>query len=226
MVLSALVRPAVLGHSTEDFIRAVPLFAGLSATETAALARQATTVTLPAGAWLFHQGDIADAMYVVRSGRLQVVEERSDGSREVKRELRAGAPLGELALIRRSPRTAGVRVRRDAVLLRLDAARFEEILRSSTSVSHALLDTLAYWLSNGTGSQPVRTPSHRRRSPSSASTRRQQHKESTESSSDSSGSWQGSSALRRLPRRDREPKPVTRWRSSSIVPSTALTTCF
>ena len=156
MVLSALVRPAVLGHSTEDFIRAVPLFAGLSATETAALARQAATVTLPAGAWLFHQGDLADAMYVVRSGRLQVVEERPDGSHEVKRELRAGAPLGELALIRRSPRTAGVRVRRDAALLRLDAAPFEEIMRSSTSVSHALLDTLAYWLSNGTGSQPVR----------------------------------------------------------------------
>ena len=113
-------------------------------------------MTVPAGAWLFHQGDSADAMYVVRSGRLHVVDERPDGSQDVIRELRPGAVLGELALIRRSRRTAGVRVRRDAALLRIDHAQFEEILRSSTSVSHALLGTLAGWLTNNSRSQPAR----------------------------------------------------------------------
>jgi predicted acylesterase/phospholipase RssA/CRP-like cAMP-binding protein len=63
--------------------------------------------------------------------------------------------LGELALIRRSSRTAGVRVRRDATLLRIDQAQFDEILRSNPSVSNALLGTLADWLTH-TRSHPAR----------------------------------------------------------------------
>ena len=156
VLVSLRVRPPVLGQSTQDFIEAVPLFAGLSAAETAALARQATTVTVPAGAWLFHGGDIADAMYVVRSGRIQMVDERRDGRHEVIRELRPGAVLGELALVRRSRRTAGARVRRDAALLRIDQQAFEEILRSSAHVSRVLLTTLAERLTNGSRPQPAR----------------------------------------------------------------------
>ena len=156
VALALRVTSGAAGQSTQDFIKAVPLFAGLPAVETDALAERATTVTVPAGAWLFHQGDIADAMYVVRSGRLHVVDERPDGSEEVIRELRPGAVVGELALIRRSRRTAGVRVRRDAALLRIDHAQFEEILRSNTSVSHALLGTLADWLTNNSRSKPAR----------------------------------------------------------------------
>src|SRR5581483_8610524 len=150
VILSLRVRPPVLGQSTEDFIAAVPLFSGLSPAEIAALAKRATTVTLGAGAWLYHEGDIADGMYVVRSGRIQMVDERRDGGPQIIRELRPGAVLGELALIRRSRRTAGARVRRDAVLLRIDQAAFEEILGSSSHVSRVLLTTLAERLTNGT----------------------------------------------------------------------------
>jgi len=155
VALSLRVTSPAASQSTEDFIKAVPLFAGLPEADTAALAEQATTVTVPAGEWVFHQGDIADAMYVVRSGRLHVVEEGPYGT-EVIRELRPGAVLGELALIRRSRRTAGVRVRRDAALLRIGQAQFEEILRSNTSVSYALLGTLADRLTNNSRAQPAR----------------------------------------------------------------------
>lgn len=156
VIVPARATPPHPGESIEDFLEAVPLFAALSREEITAVATKASTVTLPAGAWLFHQGDLADAMYVVRSGRVQVVGERPDGTLEIIRELRAGASVGELALIRRSRRTRGVRVRRDAALLRLDAVHFEEILQSSPSVSRALLDTLADWLSDGSRPRPAR----------------------------------------------------------------------
>jgi predicted acylesterase/phospholipase RssA/CRP-like cAMP-binding protein len=155
-VLSLRVTSPAASQSTQDFIKAVPLFAGLPGPEIAALAGQATTVTVPAGAWVFHQGDIADAMYIVRSGRLLVVDELPDGTQEVVRELRPGAVLGELALIRQSRRTAGVRVRRDAALLRIGHAQFEQMLGSSTSVSRALLGTLADRLTNNSKSRPAR----------------------------------------------------------------------
>jgi NTE family protein len=156
VIVPTRTTPPVPGESTEDFLKAVPLFAALSGDEIAAVAQRASTLTLPAGAWLFHQGDVADAMYVVRSGRVQAVEERPDGTLGIIRELRAGAPVGELAMIRRSRRTVGVRVRRDAALLRLDGAHFEDILRSSPSVSRALLDTLAAWLSSNSRPRPAR----------------------------------------------------------------------
>jgi EmrB/QacA subfamily drug resistance transporter len=155
VMLSLAVKPAVLGQSTEDFIGVVPLFAELSGSERSAIAQRATVVALPAGTWLFHQGDVADAMYIVRSGRVEVVAERSDGGEEVVRELRAGAALGELALVRRTRRTAGIRARRDAQLLRLDCDQFDSILRSSTTVSRSLLATLADWLSDGRASTPA-----------------------------------------------------------------------
>jgi EmrB/QacA subfamily drug resistance transporter len=156
VILSLRVRPPVLGQSTEDFIAAVPLFAGLSAAEIAALAKRATTVTLRAGTWLYHDGDIAEAMYVVRSGRIQIVDERADGTHELVRELRPGAVLGELALIREAPRTNGARVRRDAALLRIDQAAFEEVLRSSANASRVLLSTLAERLTNNSRPRPAR----------------------------------------------------------------------
>ena len=156
VVLSLRVTSPGASQSTHDFIKAVPLFAGLPEAETAALADQATTVTVPAGGWLFHQGDIADAMYIVRSGRVHVVNEQADGTWDVIRELRPGAVLGELALIRQSRRAVGARVRRDAALLRIGHAQFEQMLGSSTSVSRALLGTLADRLTNNSGPRPAR----------------------------------------------------------------------
>src|SRR5262249_5923995 len=153
---SLRVTSPAASQSTQDFIKAVPLFVGLPDAEIDALADQATTVTVPAGAWLYHQGDIADAMYIVRSGRLHVLDERPDGTEEIVRELRTGAVLGELALIQQSRRTTGARVRRDAALLRIGHAQFDEMLSSSPSVSRALLGTLADRLTNNSKSRPAR----------------------------------------------------------------------
>ncbi|HSV38388.1 MAG TPA: DHA2 family efflux MFS transporter permease subunit, partial [Nocardioidaceae bacterium] len=71
-----------------------------------------TTRVLQGGEWLFREGDAAHSMYLVTSGRLEVVV----GGRVV-RELGAGAVLGELALLTDGqPRSASVRARRDSEL--------------------------------------------------------------------------------------------------------------
>jgi predicted acylesterase/phospholipase RssA/CRP-like cAMP-binding protein len=80
---------------------------------------------LPAGRPLFRRGDEADAMYVVQSGRLQVVS----GDGRVITELSTGAVVGELALLSRAPRSMDVRARRDARLLRLDRADFDAMMQ-------------------------------------------------------------------------------------------------
>ena len=104
------------------------MFAGLPEETCRELAARTEPVELAAGEWLFRAGDPADALYVVRSGRLEVVGETEDGRETVLRVLQRGAALGELALLARSPRSASVRARRDSALLRLGHQDFSSLL--------------------------------------------------------------------------------------------------
>jgi EmrB/QacA subfamily drug resistance transporter len=116
--------PAGLADSPEELLASVPLFTGLEPADAQALAARATTSTVAAGRWLFHRGDAADALYVVQSGRLEVL---ATGGRLV-RELTAGAVVGELALLSHAPRSLGIRARRDARLLMLHREDFEAMM--------------------------------------------------------------------------------------------------
>ena len=70
-------RSGLEGDSTPaGFLRAVPMFAGLSEPLRRQIAAQAESVRLEAGEWLFREGDAGDSLYVVRSGRLEVVVEQ------------------------------------------------------------------------------------------------------------------------------------------------------
>ena len=116
-----------------------------------------------------------------------------------------------------------MRARRDAALLRIDHAQFEEILRSSTSVSHALLGTLAGWLTNNSRSQPARP-----RPPATIAVVSLDPGPPDGSSPSSKRSFESSRASSGFPDRQRriqEPSSATRWPSYWIASSTAMTTC-
>jgi len=58
---------------------------------------------------IFREGEPGRHVYVVKSGEVDVLARRHDGSEHVINRLRAGDHFGEMALIRRAPRTATVR---------------------------------------------------------------------------------------------------------------------
>ncbi len=127
-------------ESTADFLGQVPIFAGLEPPLREALASRTQPVHVRAGEWLFRAGDAADAMYVVRAGRLEVVDEATDA---VIRELGRGDALGELALLTDAPRSASVRAARTSDLVAVQRPDFEELLQTSPALSLALNKTLA-----------------------------------------------------------------------------------
>jgi NTE family protein len=110
----------------------------------AVLAR-AVPAVLTAGEWLFRQGDAADALFVVESGRLDVID---DATGAVVRPLGPGSVIGELALLTGSPRTASVRARRDTRLLRLEAGAFEALLDTEPGLAVALTRAMAHRLAS------------------------------------------------------------------------------
>ncbi len=113
---------------------------GLAGPARARLAAQAEAVAAPAGEWLFRQGDAGDALYVVRSGRLEAVREAPEPP-VVLRELGRGALVGELAFLTGEPRSASVRAVRDSELLRIPRGAVEALLEDSR-FSAALLAAL------------------------------------------------------------------------------------
>jgi NTE family protein len=137
-----------------NLLAAVPLFAGLSDELRCSLAARSQIVHLSAGEWLFQQGEQADALYVVRSGRLEVLQERALGKQEHDRErplgehehvreLGPGSVVGELAPLSGARRSASVRCRRDAELLRLGRAELDGLLESTPGFAAGVSRALA-----------------------------------------------------------------------------------
>ena len=114
----------------------VPLLANLPPALRERLGAEAREVTVAAGHWLFHEGDEADAAYVVRSGRLDVVAEGEPPV--VIRAVKRGMVLGELALLEEGVRTASVLARRDSALIKIGRAQFELLIRDAPGFALAL----------------------------------------------------------------------------------------
>jgi hypothetical protein len=95
---------AVVDSARIAQIRADPLFAPLSMAIIEQLAGQLEPENFAAGQWILRQGTAGDRYHIVREGRVQVSQ-----AGRVVRECGPGEGLGEIALLRRVPRTASVR---------------------------------------------------------------------------------------------------------------------
>src|SRR4051794_23844032 len=118
----------------------VSVLAGLPDELRERLAAEAKVVRLRAGAWLFRTGDVGHSLYVVRSGRLEVVKDGPPDT--VIRILRRGEVLGELALLKGGTRSASIRAQRDSELLEVGSTEFEALVHEAPSYALGLLRTV------------------------------------------------------------------------------------
>jgi len=84
---------------------------------------------LGAGEILFREGDTADAMYVVVSGRLRATRQ-DDGHDRTIGDIGRGETVGEMALLTGDVRSATITALRDCVLAGLDRPTFNELARA------------------------------------------------------------------------------------------------
>ena len=135
------------------FLGRVRIFRGLPLEQLEQLADGAHDTYIRGGETLFERGDAAASMYVVRSGRLEVI---LDG--EVIRVLGTGDIVGELALLADAPRSATVRARRDSLLVELSRDHFNGLVEQTPSFAHALVRTLGLQLQASKGLTADRPP--------------------------------------------------------------------
>src|SRR5581483_3501796 len=125
---------------SEHGLDGVEIFHDLEDAERARLAAELETLNLKRGDVLVRQGETADALYVVVTGRFTVTVE---GRRQPIAELGPGQPVGEIAFLAGGVRTATVTALRDSLVLRLGRAEFEELSAKSPSILRTLTVTLA-----------------------------------------------------------------------------------
>ena len=155
MVLDTAEPTAPRAESAADFLARTPLFSDIDPEFREQLAAKTYTRHLAAGQWLFREHEPGDAMYVVRAGRLEVVDEDAGA---VIRELGRGDATGELALLTDSPRSASVRAARATDVIAVDQADFNEVLHSSPALSLALNRSLARQLRDTRAPAPTTRP--------------------------------------------------------------------
>jgi MFS family permease len=108
-------------------LQLVPMFRTLPLPAVEQLARGLESVTVAEGEVVFKQGDIGDRYYLIESGEVDVV-----GDGRIVATLGQGEGFGEIALLRRTRRTATVVARSELRLQALDSDRFLPVILGYT----------------------------------------------------------------------------------------------
>jgi hypothetical protein len=82
------------------------------------------------GEVIFSQGDKGRHVYVIRSGTVEVVATHPDGSQDVINRLGSGDHFGEMALLRKAPRSATVRTVTPVQVFKMSPSNFMALYTS------------------------------------------------------------------------------------------------
>ena len=139
-----------------SFLRHAPVLAALPEKLLEQLAGQVREVHVPAGSWILREGDPADSMFIVASGRIEVI--REERPETVLRVLRRGDVIGELALLQEGVRSASARAQRDTELLELGRAEFESLIEYVPSFATGMARALAAQVAVSSGQSVAASP--------------------------------------------------------------------
>jgi CRP/FNR family transcriptional regulator, cyclic AMP receptor protein len=131
--------------SVSQLLDGLSLFAGLSTARRRSLAQECYIRRVPRGAYLFLQGDPADAFYIVGSGSIAIVLSSPEGRELVINEMRPGDCFGELGLLTGETRSTHALARspKGSDVLVIPRETFLTMLEAEPSLARRLLETTA-----------------------------------------------------------------------------------
>lgn len=137
----------------------ISLFSGLSEADRSRLIAEFEQQTLARGEALMREGDAADHLFVVVSGRFVVTRA---GRAAPLNEIGVGETIGEIAFFAGGERTATVTALRDSIVLRLARRDYEALAVRVPAVPAAVTAMLARRLAETSAGRPM-TPDPRPR---------------------------------------------------------------
>lgn len=125
--------------TTVAMIGEVPIFGLLDDEEREALAEMMSSRDFKEGETVFHYGDPGGEIYILRTGRVELFVESTDGEKITLAENEHGDVIGELSFLDGGPRTATAVAREDTQMLMLDRVRLLDFIDKHP---HAAMDVL------------------------------------------------------------------------------------
>lgn len=119
--------------------RRVSLFSELDDDQMVELARSAIQRTFPRETIIFQQGDSADALYIIRRGKVKVLLSTLEGRDVIVSTIGAGEWFGEMAIIDSRTRCARVETMTSCQVTMIPKNVFDSLLDSSPKTTVALL---------------------------------------------------------------------------------------
>ncbi|MBN2492941.1 MAG: Crp/Fnr family transcriptional regulator [Deltaproteobacteria bacterium] len=96
----------------------------------------------PVGTVVFSEGDVGNEMYVIQSGKVNIVKKARDAEK-VLVTLGPGAFFGEMAIINQKPRSASAVVVEEARLLVIGPKTFDAMIRGNAEIAVRMIKILA-----------------------------------------------------------------------------------
>lgn len=141
----SLVRRLPLGArlSRSEIVRqlkAAPLFSQFDESTLKTVAARAKIVQLPAGRFVFRQGDASNELYLLARGAAYVME---GGEEKVVNELGSGTVFGEIAMLAGERRSASIRTATASTLVRIPREVLLPLMEANAGLRQSVWSTFA-----------------------------------------------------------------------------------
>lgn len=117
-----------------------PLFSDLTEPEFIEVLKKVKTKNIPAGEFLFKEGDRGDSIFILVEGSIEVIGHAKDGSMVTLATLQEGALFGEFGFFSGAKRTSGVKAAEPSTILELTKADMNDIITRHKRVEAVLFD--------------------------------------------------------------------------------------
>ncbi|MFZ0680539.1 cyclic nucleotide-binding domain-containing protein, partial [Candidatus Binatus sp.] len=124
-------------------LRHVDWLHGLSDEELRLLVPTVAVRQFGAGEMLVRIGEPGESMFIVRSGRAEVLGQTADGQVRHLAEIGAGVITGEMALMTGEPRNASVRAITDLEVIEMDREGFTRLFKEHPDAAASIGDIIA-----------------------------------------------------------------------------------
>ena len=100
------------------------------------------TLEFDAGQYIFREGDLGTEMFIVHEGRVEILHEHPEGTRQLA-VLEKGDFFGEMSILEELPRNASAKALSKVKVIMIDGATFDSMLRANPEISVRIMRKLS-----------------------------------------------------------------------------------
>ncbi len=124
------------------------LFKGLEERIINILANISETANIPSETVIFSEGMPSDTMFVIASGRVEVLKDTAQGNESVIGELETGDVLGILSLIAGGKRTVTVKAKEQVVLVTITRDNFDKLVSNNIHAAYQIIVSITKYFAD------------------------------------------------------------------------------